>query len=396
MVELKDEKIRSEILSSIQKMGTYHMDAKYSQFLSFKNMGAFKNGDFKVSHTSYGKKYHLYLKSIENKNYCIFLNKKTQQMILGKFTFAISLFAGTLLDGELIKNSRNEWFFEISDLIYYEGVSRITEKFDTRQFELREMMRNSYRFDPKTNHCKILLKKYVDVKYLGDYVERYIPLLSYKCSGMIFKSLYNFSDNYTYIFPECRTDTIVLGGSNIAGSSIVSTVSSGSNVVGNSIVSSGSNIVESSTSSKDLVEDIGFLDLLASECEVHTYGKNNDNETIQTVDTSERKFQIDANTYCKFLVKNTQIPDIYELYCKSASGNIEKYGYAAIPNMSLSKSMKEWMSGGDKIMRCKYHKIFKKWVPYELHHREDVECIDLLFHINKVKIMIEKLEEDDL
>jgi hypothetical protein len=147
-------------------------------------------------------------------------------------------------------------------------------------------------------------------------------------------------------------------------------------------------------------EDLGFLDLLASECEVHTYGKEPSDESLTSKSGEvlpEQKFQIDANTYCKFLVKSTQIPDIYELHCKSASGNVEKYGYAAIPSMGLSKSIKEWISEGEsKVMRCKYHKIFKKWVPYELHHKNNVECIDVLFHINKVKILIEKLEEEDL
>ena len=69
---------------------------------------------------------------INGKNYCIFINKKSGIMILAKFTFVASLFDGTLFDGELIKNDRDEWIFMINDIIYYESQSLITQSLSNR------------------------------------------------------------------------------------------------------------------------------------------------------------------------------------------------------------------------------------------------------------------------
>lgn len=371
LVEVKDEKIRNEVFSSIKTIGTYNMEEKYYQFLNFKNLSSLKSGEFVVSASSYGKKYTLYLKRIHDRNYCIFFNKKSKQMILGKFTFALPLFEGTLLDGELIKNSRNEWFFEISELIYYEGVNMITEKFEVRRAKIEHLLKHQFRHEP-TNHCKLFMKKFIQPQYIDSFVKKYIPMLSYRCSGIVFKSCYNFSDNYTYIFPECRTDTQVLGTH--APAPAVPRV-----------------INTSTPASTPEAESSGSMDLFGVLCEV--IDKDPAHEKIELVDNSVK----DTETYCKFMVKDTGAPDVYELYCKSASGNIEKYGYAAIPSMSASKMMSAlFTEQKEMIMRCKYHKHFKKWYPTEKHHKQNHEVVDLLYHINKVKIIIDNMEDEEI
>ncbi len=375
LVEVKDEKIRNEVFSSIKTIGTYNMEEKYYQFLNFKNLSSLKSGEFVVSTSSYGKKYILYLKRIHDRNYCIFFNKKSKQMILGKFTFALPLFEGTLLDGELIKNSRNEWFFEISELIYYEGVNMITEKFEVRRAKIEHLLKNQFRHEP-TNHCKLFMKKFIQPQYIDSFVKKYIPTLSYRCSGIVFKSCYNFSDNYTYIFPECRTDTQVLGTH--APARVITT-------------STPTPMPTSAPEPEAEAESCGSMDLFGVLCEV--VDKDPANEKIELVDDSVK----DTETYCKFMVKDTGAPDVYELYCKSASGNIEKYGYAAIPSMSASKMMSAlFTEQKEMIMRCKYHKYFKKWYPTEKHHKQNHEVVDLLYHINKVKIIIDNMEDEEI
>ncbi len=385
-IELKDIELQKEVLSSIQKMGTYNIDAKYYDFLNYKNVNQINETDFKICTSSFGKKYNLYLKNMNNKNYCIFLNKKTKQMILGKFTFALSLFDGTLMDGELVKNSRNEWFFLINDLIYYEGKNMIIDKFENRQNVLKHMIETQYRYE-SSNHCKIFIKKYVDMKYMNDFVKMYIPKLSYKCSGLVFRNVYNFSSNYTYIFPECRTDTQILGNkSNITESN---KKREEINIVGNLDV-------QEEVKKEENIENVDFFDYLSKECTVVSY--DHEEEKKEEEDKKEdHKYEISNDTYCKFLVKSTEIPDIYELYCRSATGNIEKHSYASIPNMSTSLMMRNLFPGKSSlVMRCKYNKIFKKWYPYEVHHRNNEENVDYLYQINKVKIIVEKIEDDDI
>ncbi len=355
---IKDEQLKSEIINSIKNIGTYNLDSKYYQFLNFKNVNQLKNSEFKIGISTFGKKYNLYLKNINNKNYCIFINKKTNQMILGKFTFALSLFDGTLFDGELIKNSRNEWFFIVNDLIYYEGKNIITHDFESRYERIKKIIETQYKYDTNSQ-CKILIKKYVDVKYLNSLIKDYISQLSFKCSGIIFKEVNNFGNNYTYIFPECRTDTRILSKEKEEEKE------------------------EEKDDEKD-DENNDFLSMLASDCTVVTFDKKEEKEdTLSSINTS----------YCIFMVKSTHMPDIYELYCKSSSGNIEKQGYASIPSMECSKMMRKiFESKNEIIMKCIYNKIFKKWIPIE----ESNNNVDNLHKINKVKVYVENIEEDEI
>ncbi len=425
LVEVKDEKIRNEVFSSIKTIGTYNMEEKYYQFLNFKNLSSLKSGEFVVSTSSYGKKYILYLKRIHDRNYCIFFNKKSKQMILGKFTFALPLFEGTLLDGELIKNSRNEWFFEISELIYYEGVNMITEKFEVRRAKIEHLLKNQFRHEP-TNHCKLFMKKFIQPQYIDSFVKKYIPTLSYRCSGIVFKSCYNFSDNYTYIFPECRTDTQVLGTHAPVPAharAIPTSTPTPTPALEPEAESSGSMDLFG-VLCEVIDKDSTFLvPLIRPECERGTsplgleesvfrsekeQRKSSEiccdmsresptHEKIELADDSVKNMSINPETYCKFMVKDTGAPDVYELYCKSASGNIEKYGYAAIPSMSASKMMCAlFTEQKEMIMRCKYHKHFKKWYPTEKHHKQNHEVVDLLYHINKVKIIIDNMEDEEI
>ena len=52
-------------------------------------------------------------------------------------------------------------------------------------------------------------------KYIKSICEDYIKDIDYKCSGLLFKNLENFSDNYLYIFLECRSDNIILNNKQI-------------------------------------------------------------------------------------------------------------------------------------------------------------------------------------
>ena len=47
-IELKDVELQKEVLSSIQKMGTYNIDAKYYDFLNYKNVNQINETDFKI------------------------------------------------------------------------------------------------------------------------------------------------------------------------------------------------------------------------------------------------------------------------------------------------------------------------------------------------------------
>ncbi len=359
---IQEEKFKEEIMESIKEIGTYSFDGKYSHYLNKKNMDIVKGNDYKIGVSTYGKKYNLYLKNIRGKNYSFFMNRKTKQIILGKLTFTLPLFQGTLFDGELIKNSRNEWFFLINDLIYYEGKSVVTEKWDERNNKLNKLIKEQYKHDEKS-HCKIILKDYVSIKYIESFVNHYIPLLSYKSSGIVFKNIFNFSNNFMFMFPDSRTDIERVDKNK---KSYVK-------------VEKVKNVEE------EKVEEEDFLSMLGNECEVCDY------ENVEEEKVEEEVLSKD--THCRFIVKNTTLPDIYELYCRSSSGKVEKHSIACIPSMASSTMMKKMFEDNtQKVMKCRYHCHFKKWEPYELHHNNN---IDSLSRINYVKNHIDKTEEED-
>lgn len=67
-----------------------------------------------------------------------------------------------------------------------------------------------------------------------------------------------------------------------------------------------------------------------------------------------------------FKIKDTRLPDVYELYCYD-SNNLIKYGYASIPNIKISKLIQKIFSNNindeDIIISCEYSKQFNKWIP---------------------------------
>ncbi len=357
---VQEEKFKEEIIQSIEEIGTYGFENKYCHFLNKRNMDLLKGNDFKIGLSTFGKKYNLYLKNIRGKNYSFFINKKSKEIILGKLVFTLPLFQGTLFEGELIKNSRDEWIYLVNDLIYYEGKSIVTEKWEDRNIKLNKLLKEQYKHDEKS-HCKIIMKQYVSTNFLNSYVNDYIPLLSYKCNGIMFKNIFNFSHNYVYIFPDTEK-----------------------NEVKEKIVKKKIEDIKVEEKSPE-EEEADFLSMLGNECEVHKYEEEKEEEKVEEEVLSK-------DTYCRFIVRSTTLPDIYELYCRTKTG-IEKHSIACIPSMATSTMMKKMFENESHlIMRCKYHYHFKKWEPYEIHHNDK---IDTLSRINYVKFHIEKTEEED-
>jgi len=194
--------------------------------------------------------------------------------------------------------------------------------------------------------------------------------LSYKCSGIYFKNLNNFSDNYLFIFPECRSDSKILN---------------------NGITIDNKNI---NTNINTNIENEKILE------------ENDEDNLFDNIE----KLEIDEKNYkslpklekttVKFIIHQTMLPDIYELYCKS-NNNIEKYSHASVPDIDTSNFIKSLFSSNyntnedisNKIknnnaiyVECTYHKSFKKWVPYK-----KVDGCDNLNVINQIQIILDSL-----
>jgi hypothetical protein len=373
--------IRNDIKSIISEIGSFNLTSKYYTFLNKKNVNNLKENNFLVSLSTFGKKFILFITKYNTKKYCIFINKKNDTMTVTQLKFIDDIFLGTLFDGELVKNNNDKWIYLINDIAYYKGENIIIKSFEERQNIIDYIFKNEHCNDyaDESQTLYISKKNYFKYNNIKDLVDNYMNNLNYKCSGLYFKSINNFSDNYLFIFPECRSDSKILNNTNI----IEPNMENDEDDIFNNVV-----IIKVENSINKKVE----------------YNSNQivENDSIKKVEyKNNHNFKLEKTT-CKFLINPTLMPDIYELYCKNTNNNIEKYSYASVPDIETSNFLKNIINTynydfnedtNSKIennkaiyVECNYHKAFKKWIPFK-----KVDGMDLINTINQTQIILDSL-----
>ena len=365
--------IRNDIKSIISEIGSFNLTSKYYTFLNKKNVNNLKENNFLVSLSTFGKKFILFITKYNTKKYCIFINKKNDTMTVTQLKFTDDIFLGTLFDGELVKNNNDKWIYLINDIAYYKGENIIIKSFEERQNIIDYIFKNEHCNDyaDESQTLYISKKNYFKYNNIKDLVDNYMNNLNYKCSGLYFKSVNNFSDNYLFIFPECRSDSKILNNTNIIDSN-------------------------ETNNEDDIFNNVEILKV-----------ENNSNQTVENNYNKKVEYKNNHNfklekTTCRFLINPTVMPDIYELYCKNTNNNIEKYSYASVPDIETSNFLKNIINTNNydynedtnsKIennkaiyVECNYHKAFKKWIPFK-----KVDSMDLINTINQTQIILDSL-----
>lgn len=353
--------IRNDIKKIINNIGSFNLTSKYYTFLNKKNVNNLKENDFLVTLSTFGKKFVLFITKYNTKKYCVFINKKNDIMTVTQLKFIDDIFLGTLFDGELVKNIDNKWIYLINDIAYYQGKNMVTKTFGERQLIIENILNNEYSNEDDTFF--ISKKNYFEYKNINDMVNNYMNALNYKCSGLYFKNINNFSDNYLFIFPECRSDSKILN---------------------NGITVDNKKDVQKNIDNEEDDDDDLF--------------KDTEKVIIEQPKINNLKLE---KTTCRFLLNPTPMPDIYELYCKNSNNHIEKYNYASVPdidtsnflnslinqNYDFSEDINSKISKGNVIyVECNYHKLFKKWIPYK-----KVDCMDNINTVNQIQIILDSL-----
>ena len=379
-------KLYSNINKHINTIGNFNVSGKYYSFLNKRNLGDLRNSDFNVMLKSFGKNYILFLCSEQNKNYCVFINKKNLVMNVVQIKFSSDLFEGTLFDGEIVKTENNKYIFLINDLPYYKGRSLITETFEYRHSILENVLKNKYILDEQ---LYIVKKEYFNVNEINKLVNNYMTILNYKCSGLLFKNNTNFSNNYLFNFPECRSDSKILkNGVTIDNQKVI--------IEEDNETTHTKNIHQINRKSQNQSQTNDEDDLFGEIESVHSE-KEDEKKDIKDIKEEELKL---SHTTCKFLINPTKIPDIYELYCYSSNNNIEKYSLASVPDLETSKYLKSIINFDNLeeniltrlkknkciYVECNYNKLFKKWVPFK-----KTSSMDTLAIINKTQIILDSL-----
>lgn len=427
-IQVNNSSLIQQIKEKIKQIGSFHLSSKYYTFLSKKNVNNLKESSFLVSLRSFGKNFILFIATINQKNYCIFINKKNEIMNIVQFQFSEEIYQGTIFDGELVKNSNNKWLFIINDIAYYKGKNIITEKFTKRQDLISHILTKEY--NDNSDYFYIIKKDFFGYEKINDLVDRYQKCLNYKHSGLYFKNIDNFSDNYLFIFPECRTDSKILNNGvtidnqkviieesdgnptcqvGVSIKNIMNTKCSQSNTYNQNqqhLINNNEIFIKQEKSnllSKEEEDLFGNNELVGENLILKTNTKSTfvsgPSSQIVSQHSAHDKLKLDKIT-CNFMVNPTNLPDVYELYCFSNNNHVEKYAYAAVPDLDTNKLLKEMISFeniNDDIhkkiqnqniiyMECNYHKKFKKWVPFK-----KTDSMDSIHVINQTQIILDSL-----
>jgi len=363
-LQIVSPSIRNEIKESINGIGSFNLTSKYYTFLNKKNVNSLKENKYLVSLCTFGKKFVLYITIYNNKKYCIFLNKKNDTMTVIQLKFTDDIFLGTLFDGELVKNSNEKWIYLINDIAYYKGKNIITLPFLERQNIIDNILRNEHENDYLNENETLFISKkmYFEYNNIKDLATNYMLNLNYKCSGLYFKNINNFSDNYLFIYPECRSDSKILNNS----------------VPEEEDIDLFNNV--------EKIKEITIEKSIEKPVEFDNRYKEKNNKKLE-------------KTTCRFLINGTIMPDIYELYCKNSNNNIEKYSYASVPDIETSNLLKNIIGENSTVdinsrienntaiyVECNYHKNFKKWIPFK-----KVDSMDNINTINQIQIILDSL-----
>lgn len=195
------------ILSSINnKYGIDVMKQKSAIILNHKILKNVEAHPHLIATKSSGTNYLLFLTNINDINYCFYIDRKIKQgynyprIISVKYRFEEIMFNDTLIEGEIIRDNKNEWHFLMSDLLIYKG-ELINSNVSTRFNLLFNLLSKNYIEDDVLEICPLKIKKLFSYDE-WDELNEFIPKLNYECRGLYFYTLNSKCTNYLYLFPR--------------------------------------------------------------------------------------------------------------------------------------------------------------------------------------------------
>ena len=345
MVDIPEDKMRTQDISFCSKVATNIVlgDAKQLIIDNFKDLisdnSFFGNSGYRYANIINGKSisylskqphiislktgganYFLFLTKINGVNKCLFIDRKTKKgytlprIITANFRFSDVLFDGTVLDGELVRDKNDNWMFLLSNIITYKG-DNVSGNLATRYNKMYELLTKHYKEDPHFDICYLRVKKLFTYNDYDKMMLQYIPKCGYEIKGLYFNSVNPKLSNHLFMYPNNTKERRNARN-------------------GNSDTNRHKNSVTDSPSSNNVSGD------------------------------GEGNIQVSAT----FIIKTTDKPDIYNLYCMDGS-TISEYGIAYIGKMKTSKMLKKWFAeneGKDCLVSCEFSERFKKWEVKEM------------------------------
>lgn len=197
-----DTDFKEEVYGLIQRYGYTPLEKRSDRFEDPRAQDLLRRVPHMVCLRSHGNPYFMLLTRYQEKNVCIFVDKKVQtgytqpRMITAPFCFSSDLFEGTLLDGEMVRDENGEWVFLLQDLCAYKGESSFDWKLFQRLDTISAIMAKKYR-PILVQPCRVLVKRYHRVTQVAALLDEVAPQLPYRVRGITFKPVYmKFKETY--------------------------------------------------------------------------------------------------------------------------------------------------------------------------------------------------------
>lgn len=314
-LNIKSDNTKKQILKTIEdKYGIKVLQKHFEIYDESSSLQKLKKNPYLMCLKSNGNPYFMLLTRINEINTCILIDKKIQQgyflprMIVIPKQFSDKLFNDTIIDGEMIKDKKNNWVYLINDVFVYSGNKLNDYNFIKRINILYDMLSSHYSAS-KLDIFSMQIKKYFECSQIKTDLFTFKNIVPYSSRGIIFKPMFYKFKNILYNFDNS---------------------------------------------------------LIVSTQKVKRLGKTNEfiMSDIKSFQKKDNESQVNLSEQMQFIIKNTNTPDIYILYDTKTNNEI---GNACVNNMNTSKFLNELFENSSLntsySVNCKYNPKFNKWIP---------------------------------
>ena len=308
---------KEHIINILKDKYSINFKSNRAMILSSKSINFLRNPHL-ISVKTSGTNYFLFLTRINTINCAFFIDRKIKQgyslprIVSVNYSFDDSVFNDTLLDGELVKDTNDNWMFLISDIIVSEGNRIDNKNIITRFNTLYSILSNKYNVDKYMDICPLVVKRLFSYSEYDKLVTQFIPSMTYGIRGLYFNTMNPKHSNQLFLYPKSKSK-----------------------------MSPTSGIKDKITIKNDKI-----------------------GSQTQTLD----KIKV-------FEIRTTIQPEIYDLYCLDA-GNFVKYETARISTLKVSKLIRKLFNENQTVyVSCKFNSKFNKWEPFAESGREKVSDI---------------------
>ena len=288
---------------------------------TIKKLEFLKETEHYVSPSFKGFNYFLIFMNIDNKKYCVAIDRRKlsyhegqvdlRTVFMVKINVKVSdnIFNGTIFDGKLIE-SNGKFIFLIQDCFHLMGKDIINMEMQKKMEHMDSILKVHFSDIGICTNFSFKLNKLWTYMEIEDLIKNIIPNCTIQCNGLVF---YPKTSGIFIIHIEKKVDKIEIETSQVQ-------------------------MVESKT--YDLIYN--FVDYLKSR--TYSYEK--------------------GSKIRKLWVSKSNIPDVYNL---SEKENGERIDIAHIPNIKISHMCNEKIKDDSYVrFNCVYHTKFKKWIPVSL------------------------------